>query len=114
RAERCHRIRPTELLRDLRGVPLEDDVGLTRGQARLDILDRPYRQCLGQCPPLVEPRERRFGAGLNHPASDDESPPPPLWEAVMGCVHHAPFHEITEVGETREDDREITAPLCGW
>src|SRR5436190_8280930 len=101
----------TELLRYLGWMPLQYDIRLTGRQARLDILDRPDGKCSGQRTTFIEPSERRLWLRTNDQASDDENAPSPLREAVMSSIHHAPLHEISEVRETREDDREVTPPL---
>ena len=48
---------------------------------------------------------------LRHAVGDDEHAPAPLREAVVRGVHDAPLDQIPEVGEAREDDREVAAAL---
>ena len=75
---------------------------------------------LGELLRSLDRQRPRHHAGRN-PVLEVPPPPgvlcedvgalPPLREAVLGAVHHAPLHGVAERGQAREDNREIAAAL---
>jgi len=115
-SERSRLPAPSELLCDLRWVPQELQSWKARAFEPHDTgIIGPNRESGGKGSVFEEPRDRsvptRFDS-LEHPMGNDEHPASSLWEAVMSCVHDAPLDEIPEIGETREDDREVATSLC--
>ena len=61
-----------------------------------------------------DPRERSPPVRLRlvtHVMGDEEDSSTPLWEPVVRGVHDPPLGQVSEIGEAREDDREVSSSL---